>query len=155
MSVLIQEMTYKMSIHLLKSVDIGRIACVAGSQPYVTPFAFRHDGEFIYSFATLGRKIEWMRANPQVCVEVEEIVSRHEWQTVVIFARYQELPETPEFNDARIMAHHLLAQAAQWWEPGFAKTLSHGAERPLRPIYFRISIDEITGHHGLRISTAT
>jgi hypothetical protein len=40
-----------------------------------------HKG-MLYSFATIGRKVEWMRANPLVCVEVDEIVSRQKWQTV-------------------------------------------------------------------------
>jgi nitroimidazol reductase NimA-like FMN-containing flavoprotein (pyridoxamine 5'-phosphate oxidase superfamily) len=30
-------------------------------------------------------KLEWMRANLLLCVEADEIASRHEWLTVVIF----------------------------------------------------------------------
>ena len=95
-----------------------------------------------------------MRANPLVCVEVEKIVSREEWQTVVIFGRYEELPKTPEFSEARLAAHAVLsAKTAIWWEPGYVKTLLQGAERPLQPIYFRILIDEISGHQGIADSS--
>ena len=90
-----------------------------------------------------------MRANPLVCVEVEEILSRQEWQTVVILGRYQELPNTPELNAARVLAHDLLARTAAWWEPGYVRTWLHGVERPLEPTYFRISIDELSGHQAL------
>ena len=48
----------------------------------------------------------------------------------------------------RALAHDLLAKAAAWWEPGYVKTLLHGKERPLEPIYFRISIDELSGHQA-------
>ena len=146
---LIQDMTRGMSVGLLKRTRVGRLGCAEGAQPYVVPISFAYHREFLYGFATIGKKIEWMRANPLVCVEADEIVSRHEWQTVVIFGRYQELPNTPEFHAARMVAHDLLAQTAMWWEPGYVKTLHRGEERPLEPIYFRISISEISGHQGL------
>lgn len=146
---LIQDMTREMAINLLKGTRLGHIACAQGSQPYVTPFSFAYHEGCIYSFATVGRKIEWMRANPLVCVEAEKIVSHGEWQTVVIFGHYQELPETPEFHEARVVAHDRLAKTAIWWEPAYVKTLHQGVERPLQPIYFRILIDQISGHQGI------
>jgi len=149
---LIQEMTREMSEDLLKRTHVGRLGCAQGSQPYVVPISFAYHREFLYSFATVGQKIEWMRANPLVCVEADEIVSRHEWQTVVIFGRYEELPDTPDFHRTRMVAHELLAKTAMWWEPGYVKTLHKGKERPLQPIYFRISISEISGHQGLLVA---
>jgi hypothetical protein len=146
---LIHDMTREMSVDLLKRTHTGRLGCAQGSQPYVVPISFVYHQGFIYSFSTIGKKIEWMRANPLVCVEADEIVSRHEWQTVVIFGRYQELPVSPEFHRTRMVAHDLLAKTAMWWEPGYAKTLHKGKERPLEPIYFRISISEISGRQGL------
>ena len=35
-----------------------------------------------------------------------------------------------------------------WWEPGYVKTLHWDVERKLEAVYFRISIDEITGHQA-------
>ena len=40
-------------------------------------FAY-HDG-YLYSFSTVGRKIEWMRGNPLVCLETDEVVSSQPW----------------------------------------------------------------------------
>lgn len=149
---LIQDMTREMSVELLKRTHVGRLGCAQGSQPYVIPFSFAYHRDFIYSFATIGKKIEWMRANSLVCVEADEIVSRREWQTVVIFGRYQELPDTLEFDGARVVAHDLLAKTAMWWEPGYVKTLHQGEERSLQPIYFRISISRISGHQALPVA---
>jgi len=104
-NMLIQDMTREMSEDLLKRTHVGRLGCAQGSQPYVVPISFAYHREFIYSFATIGKKIEWMRANPLVCVEADEIVSRHKWQTVVIFGRFQELPDTPEFHRTRMVAY--------------------------------------------------
>jgi hypothetical protein len=61
-----------------------------------------------------------------------EIVSRHEWQIVVIIG----FPETPEFHGIRIVAHDLLAKTAMWREPGYVKTLHQGAERRFVPVIF-------------------
>jgi nitroimidazol reductase NimA-like FMN-containing flavoprotein (pyridoxamine 5'-phosphate oxidase superfamily) len=142
-------MSWDMSTALLENSHIGHIACVGGLQPYVTPFCFAYEKNFIYSFATFGRKIEWMRANPLVCIEVESIVNREEWQTVIVLGRFEELPDVPKFSKAIDTAHDLLARSAVWWEPGFAKTLHGEGERPLEPVWFRVSVLEITGHQGI------
>lgn len=44
-------------------------------QPYVVPIHLSLDAErsCVYAFSTVGQKILWMRENPQVCLEVEEI----------------------------------------------------------------------------------
>ena len=53
---------------LLERVSIGRLACSLDNQPYVVPVAFSYEPESIYVFSTLGKKIEWMRQNPKVCL---------------------------------------------------------------------------------------
>ena len=146
---LVHDMNRQMSLDLVSSANMGRIACARGAQPYVTPFSYVYHESYIYSFATVGRKVEWMRANPLVCVEVDRIVSREEWRTVVIFGRFEELHETRKLPDLQKFAHDLLSKTASWWEPGFVKTVHWGVERRLEAIYFRISIDEITGREAL------
>jgi nitroimidazol reductase NimA-like FMN-containing flavoprotein (pyridoxamine 5'-phosphate oxidase superfamily) len=148
-NVLIQDMTPDSCFSLLAGTRIGRIACSQGNQPYITPFSFVYDEQFIYGFATVGQKIDWMRANPLVCVEIEHIVTREEWQTVVALGRYQELSNTAEFEEIRVTAHDLLAKLPDWWEPGYANTVHLGAARELTPIYFRVSVDEISGHQAV------
>lgn len=145
----IEDMSRRAIIDLLRGARGGHIACAQGAQPYITPFSFVYYDSFIYSFATLGKKIEWMRANPRVCVETERIVTDRDWQTVVIFGQYQELPKSLEFQDLRVLADNLLAETPTWWEPGYVKTLHEGAERPLEPIYFRIVIEEMSGRAGV------
>jgi nitroimidazol reductase NimA-like FMN-containing flavoprotein (pyridoxamine 5'-phosphate oxidase superfamily) len=147
--VLIHDMTREMNIELLKSVHFGHIACVKDDQPYVTPFIFAYQEPFIYSFATIGRKISWMRANPLVCIEVEKIVTREEWQTVVALGRYEELLDTAKFRKESEMAHDLLAKIGTWWEPSYVRTVTRDGERPLEPIWFRILIHEMSGHRGI------
>ena len=86
-----------------------------------------------------------MRANPLVCLQVDEIINRQNWQSILAFGEYQELAD----NQSRAQAHDLLAKSANWWEPGYASTLVQGKARPLEPIYFKISIAKLTGRQGL------
>jgi nitroimidazol reductase NimA-like FMN-containing flavoprotein (pyridoxamine 5'-phosphate oxidase superfamily) len=145
---LIQEITRQESLELRARSQLGRLGCAQGAQPYVVPFYFAYRDNYLYTFSTLGRKIEWMRVNPLVCVEADEVVNSQQWTSVIIFGRYEELPDIPEWQSVRAFAHQLLAQKAVWWEPGYVKTILHGAERPLLPVYYRIHIVEITGHRA-------
>ena len=83
-----------------------------------------------------------------VCVEVDEVVSAQEWVSVIVFGRYEELPDTPEWQSVRVAAHQLLKQYAMWWEPAYVKTVLHGAQRPLVPIFYRIHIRQMSGHRA-------
>jgi len=145
----IQDMTSDTCLSFLAETRFGRIACARDNQPYVTPFSFAYRDGFIYAFATIGKKLEWMRANPLVCIEAEKIVSHREWKTVVVSGRYQELSDTAELADIRVEAHDLLAKQSDWWEPGYVRTIHAGSDRALEPIYFRVSIDEISGHEAV------
>ena len=104
-------------------------------------------GPYLYGFSTTGRKIEWMRANPRVCVEVDELTSRSQWMSVVVFGRYEELPDEPATSAARAHAQQVLQRHATWWE----YTAIPGAEwrrkaGPFTPIYYRVHIDGLSGH---------
>jgi nitroimidazol reductase NimA-like FMN-containing flavoprotein (pyridoxamine 5'-phosphate oxidase superfamily) len=145
---LVRDISTKDSLSLLGNMHLGRLACAQGSQPYVVPFYFAYDSNYLYGFSTVGQKIDWMRLNPLVCVETDDLMSADEWVSIVILGRYEELPNTPEFKTQREMGYAFLQQKPDWWEPGYAKTILLGVERPLVPVYFRIQIVQITGRRG-------
>jgi hypothetical protein len=112
-------------------------------------FAYDDHSLSLYSFATVGQKIEWMRANPLVCVEAEEVVSPQQWVSVIVVGRYEELPDSPEWQSARALAYKLLQQTAMWWEPAYVTTIDGGgAQRPLVPVFYRIHVVRITGRRA-------
>ena len=144
----IEELSQDASLDFLAARHIGRLACVSNGQPYITPFIYAYHEQFIYSFGTVGQKVTWLRANPLACIEVDEITSPSQWTSVVVSARYEELPDTPQGREKRELAFKLLQKRDLWWEPGFVKTILHGAERPMEPLYFRFSIAEVSGHQA-------
>jgi len=145
---LIQELTRQESLDLLARTRLGRLACAQGTQPYVVPFYFAYDNDYLYSFSTVGQKIEWMRANPLVCVEATEVVSPGHWVSVIVFGRYEELPDTSEWQSVRRFAHTLLKRNAVWWEPAYVKTTLQGTPRPLVPVFYRIHSIQVTGRRA-------
>jgi uncharacterized protein len=146
----IEEVTEEASLRFLASHRFGRLGCARNSQPYITPINFACHDRFIYSFSTVGKKIEWLRANPLACVEVDEIESAWKWTSVIVSGRYEELLETAGGQASRDFAHTLLSKQEMWWEPGYARTILHGAQRRMDPVYFRVSIDEISGHRAVQ-----
>ena len=140
---LIQELTRQESLEGLARTHLGRLACARGMQPYVVPIHFAYHNNWLYGFSVLGQKIDWMRANPLVCVEADQM-RRELWATVVVFGRYEELCDTPEFRDERAFAFNLLQQRAMWWEHGGAK-ITPGGTLATVPVFYRIEIEQITG----------
>lgn len=146
---LIRELGRQESLDLLARSRLGRLACARGAIPYIVPLYFAYDDEYLYSFSTFGQKIEWMRDNPNVCVEVDEVANPQQWVSVVIFGQFEEMPDLPEWHDAREYAHkRLLERNSIWWEPGYARTIVDGTERQLAPCFYRIHIEQITGHRA-------
>jgi nitroimidazol reductase NimA-like FMN-containing flavoprotein (pyridoxamine 5'-phosphate oxidase superfamily) len=144
---MIQDVTHDECRHLLTQLHLGRIGAAKDNQPYVLPFYFSYDDGYLYSFSTVGQHIEWMRANPKVCVETDEIVGLEEWVSIVIFGHYQELVDTPELKMERDKAYRLLQKKKLWWEPGYTKTMIKGIARPMIPVYFRVRIMQLSGRH--------
>jgi nitroimidazol reductase NimA-like FMN-containing flavoprotein (pyridoxamine 5'-phosphate oxidase superfamily) len=152
---LIRDMTRQASIALLAHTRLCRLACAHEGQPYITPMYCVYDDNYLYSFSTLGQKITWMRINPLVCVEADELVSPQDWATVIVLGTYEELPDAPQYEVYRKRAYDLLRGRPMWWEPGYVKTVLHEKARPMQPMYFRIHIDQITGHRGVPDSVSS
>jgi hypothetical protein len=146
---LIHEMTDKECLDALARLRFGRLGCARDNQPYVVPIYFAYRERCLYAFSTLGQKVEWMRANPRVCVEADEITSHYQWMSVVVFGRYEELPDTPEYEGGRIQAYELLQQHAMWWQPAYVASAHHGTVDSLIPIFYRIHVDKVTGHRAM------
>jgi len=146
---LIHELTRSECLEVLQRAQIGRLGCARYDQPYVVPihFSFDTEQECVYGFSAVGQKIEWMRQNPKVCLEVEDIADRDHWTTVLLVGRYAEIDQSPEQAPARRRAEQLFQQRREWWLPGAAKV----ATREHHDIVvYRIEIVRLTGRRASR-----
>ena len=145
---LIQELTKKECIEILTRLRVGRLGCAHDNQPYIVPIYFAYDDHHLYTFATVGQKIEWMRANPLVCVQADDIVDHYHWTSVIVQGRYEELLDGRERNPDRTRAYELLQERAMWWEPASVAPPHRVAAEKVIPIYYRIHIDQVTGRRA-------
>jgi hypothetical protein len=145
---LVRELNREECHDLLERLGFGRLACARENQPYIVPIYFAYEPDRLYGFATVGQKIEWMRSNPMVCIEVDEVRSHVEWASVIVRGRYEELPDTPEYSEVRLQAQSLLEKRSLWWQTGFAAAQTRGQFDRDIPIFYCIHIEEITGHRA-------
>ena len=144
----IREMSREECLRVLAGARLARLACAHENQPYVVPvyLAYHEASGCLYGFTTPGQKVEWMRANPLVCVEVDEIAAYDQWVSVIAIGRYEELPETPGSDGARLRAPErprLVGEAMPPWSADSrhrqcddegAMTSGNGPGRSSRPI---------------------
>jgi uncharacterized protein len=78
---------------LLRRNKIGRLAMCQGAFPYVVPINYGYDGDAFYGFSGPGRKIEIMRAQPNVALLVDEIDGPGQWRSVIVEGTFEELTD--------------------------------------------------------------
>jgi nitroimidazol reductase NimA-like FMN-containing flavoprotein (pyridoxamine 5'-phosphate oxidase superfamily) len=123
---------------LLDAGLIGRLGCVYDGGPYVVPINYAVDGDSIYIHALPGRKIEALRANPQACLQVDEIIDELHWRSAIAFGTYEEITDASDRNRAVRALHKRF--------PGLTPVESvpvHDGQSSV--VIFRIRIREITG----------
>jgi nitroimidazol reductase NimA-like FMN-containing flavoprotein (pyridoxamine 5'-phosphate oxidase superfamily) len=87
----IKEMTFAEIEALLGSVRYGHLGCAKDGHPYVVPVSFAYDNQTIYLYTTEGKKSDILDANPEVCLQVEEVVDNHNWRSAIIVGRAERL----------------------------------------------------------------
>ena len=133
---------------LLGEHRVGRLACAVDGRPYVVPLFFAYADNHLYAFSMPGRKIDCMRANPQVCVLVEEHGAGRGWKSVVVEGRYEELPDRIGHKHERDHAWLLLSRHFDWWEPGALKPVTTPMTDHFDHVFFRILIEQLSGREA-------
>jgi uncharacterized protein len=150
---LIHDLDFDECVQLLQRNAVGHLGCAKDGEPYVVPIHYSFDAgqHVIYAVSTVGQKIEWMRANPRVCLTVDEITDKNHWTTVVLTGSYEELDDA-DSGDAQKRSQRLLQQRKEWWLPAMAK---HSPDAARKVVIFQIHIDRMTGRRSMRSDIAT
>jgi nitroimidazol reductase NimA-like FMN-containing flavoprotein (pyridoxamine 5'-phosphate oxidase superfamily) len=142
----VHELTEAECLDVLSRASFGRLGCARDGQPYVVPISFYYDGTAsVYSFSTVGQKIQWMQQNPKVCLEVDHVESRFQWTSVVVTGTFEELSAADDGGDAR-RALDFLQQRSQWWLPATAHLAGRQEQRPV--VLFRIRVSAVSGRRS-------
>jgi nitroimidazol reductase NimA-like FMN-containing flavoprotein (pyridoxamine 5'-phosphate oxidase superfamily) len=149
---MVGELTPEQINAVLFSEVVGRIGCHANGRTYVVPVTYVFDGEAIYSHSAGGLKIRMMRANPQVCFEVDLKENLANWRSVVAWGVYEELEGKDAFDALQLLVARLMPIVT-------TETLRLPAARPVaakpvkdapKSIIYRIRLTERTGRFEKR-----
>ena len=135
-------------VELLNRVSIGRLGCCLDDQPYIVPVCFSYEPDCIYIFSTLGKKIKWMRKNPKVCLQADEIGNRSSWSSVIVTGAYLELNDS-EYAAQREHALEQLGQHSEWWRTPLAERREQTNDLSIESVFFRIDIESMSGLHAM------
>ena len=76
---------------VLHKQAVGRIGCHHNGRTYVVPVTYAYDGARIIAHSAEGLKLRMMRANPEVCFQVDEIHDMADWKSVIAWGAFREL----------------------------------------------------------------
>jgi nitroimidazol reductase NimA-like FMN-containing flavoprotein (pyridoxamine 5'-phosphate oxidase superfamily) len=94
----IDEMSSKEIHELLHQVGYGHLGCIHAGKPYVMPMRYYLEGSDIYLLTTVGMKTHDLDANPEVCLQVEEIHDLLHWRSVIVNGRAERLTAQPDID---------------------------------------------------------
>jgi uncharacterized protein len=87
-------------IFLLQEVDYAHLACARSNHPYVIPIHYVYREPFIYIFTTEGKKTDILASNPEVCIQVEKVISASQWRSVILIGKVQRIVEDGKRDEA-------------------------------------------------------
>jgi nitroimidazol reductase NimA-like FMN-containing flavoprotein (pyridoxamine 5'-phosphate oxidase superfamily) len=122
---------------VLSRQAIGRLGLSGDDRIYIFPVQYGYDGTCLYLISREGHKLDLLRADPRVCLEVEEIESPARWRTVLVHGRFDELAEEADRDHALAV----IGEQAGMLPPSIAPYL----DGPEHVVVYRVRIAEKTG----------
>lgn len=144
---IVKELTEQECAQTLMASSFGHLACAKDNSPYVVPITFAFADNSIYSFSLMGQKIDWMRRNPEICLQVDDFGQDRGWKSVIVYGWFEELPDRIGSKRERDRAWSLLSKDARWWEPGGLKPVTTAGASS--HVFYRIRIDRLTGRQAV------
>jgi nitroimidazol reductase NimA-like FMN-containing flavoprotein (pyridoxamine 5'-phosphate oxidase superfamily) len=96
----VEDMTVEETHALLRRARFGHLGCAREGRPYVVPMHYAYDSENLYFFTTEGMKTDYIKANDEVCFQVEEVRDPSHWRSVMVTGRAERLTKPEEIEHA-------------------------------------------------------
>lgn len=96
----IKELNIEEIKETLGRLNYGHLACCSNDHPYVVPIHYAYDGEAIYVYTTEGKKAEIIAANPEVCLQAEDVENNEHWVSVIAIGDAKRLIDPDERGKA-------------------------------------------------------
>jgi hypothetical protein len=142
----IDEMASSEISSLLQRVGYGHLACAKENHPYLVPTHYVYDAPHIFLYTTRGMLSEFLAANPEVCLQVEEVRGARDWTSVIVAGRAELLTD----RDEREKANQLLTLINPTHTPAISRIVHAGAERQNAVEIYRITPHTMSGRKTRR-----
>lgn len=129
------------ALDLLAGAPVAHLGLISDGAPYVTPMSFVVDERRVLFRTTAGKKLDAMREDPRVCIEVSQFdPGSGEWASVIVLGRAFEVDD----DETGARAVELLYDK---YSSALGDPLSRGGLQPLPglPHLIEVVIDEMTG----------
>jgi len=126
---------------LLQRESFGHLGCARDNRPYVVPMHYAYDGKELYFFTTQGMKTHYIDANPQVCLQVEEVSDRIRWKSVMVIGRAEQLTKPDDTQNAM----KLITERNPTLTPAISATQTDGWGRAVDIALYRITPELMDG----------
>lgn len=136
----------------IENVLMGQIyahlGCHHNNKTYVVPISYAYDGTDIYCHSFEGMKTEMMRANPNVCLQVDDMNNMSDWKSVICWGEAREIVDEAERHKAvGILAGRKLPILSSETTHLFSDWPFGGKGESLPGALFVITISEKTGRY--------
>jgi nitroimidazol reductase NimA-like FMN-containing flavoprotein (pyridoxamine 5'-phosphate oxidase superfamily) len=126
---------------LLQREGFGHLGCARGGRPYVVPMQYAYDGKELFFFTTQGMKTQFIDANPQVCLQVEEITDSTHWRSVMVIGKAEQITRNEEMQKAM----KLITERNPSLTPAISSTELDALGRAVDIALYRITPELIDG----------
>ena len=133
--------------NVLSSQVLGRLACTNKKGPYIVPLTYTYDGEYIYGQTKKGKKLKMLRKNPNVCFEVDMMTDMANWQSVLVYGKFEELKNKKSGKARDILfkrVYPLMTSSTIHPHEHAVSSVVDDSNRE-KPIMYRIKIKKVTG----------
>ncbi len=86
---------------LLQRVGYGHLGMFRDTHPYVVPIHYAYDEPHVYIYTTEGKKTQIIEANPEVCLQVEDVSDQKHWQSVIVSGEAVQLKTKEQIAHAK------------------------------------------------------
>jgi uncharacterized protein len=137
----IDEMRQEEIHELLDKIGYGHLGFIHAGKPCVMPMHYYLENSDIYLFTTVGMKTHDMDADPDVCLQVEELNTDEHWRSVIVMGQAKHVIEPADI--ARVMA--LVKQRDSTLSPAINRTWTDSWGRAEAIAIYRIESGEMSG----------
>jgi len=143
----VQEMSDREIRGVLKRMGYGHLGLINGDYPYVIPIHYVYKSGDIFFYTTEGLKTEILELNPNVCLQVEDIVDSGDWRSVVVSGSAERLEE----GEGKEKARELIVQANPTLTPAISIRWMDNWVRENREAVYRITPTSWTGRSSVKV----